>query len=78
MSDLLDSLMQRWLDLLAWLSALTLGQVWKAIYNPPTPLNVSIALIALTLKAPSFYRRYWTWRDSRRVVRFSWPLPEVS
>jgi hypothetical protein len=78
MSDLVDHLIQRWLDLLAWLSALTLGQVWKAIYNPPTPLNLSIALIALTLKAPTYYRRYTTWRASRRVVRFDWPLPEVS
>jgi len=74
----LDIYAQKWLDLLAYLSALTLGDIWAKVYNPPTPLSISIALIAILYKAPEYWQQYVSWRASRRVIAFAWPLPSVS
>ena len=74
----LDIYAQKWLDFLAYLSALTLGDIWAKVYNPPTPLSISIALIAILYKAPEYWQQYVSWRASRRVIAFAWPLPSVS
>ena len=65
-------------DLLGALSLVTLGQVWRAIYNPPTPLNLSIAAVVIAYKLPEYWRRWQSYRLSRRVVSFQWPAPKVS
>jgi len=77
-STFLAHFVQKWLDLLRFLSALTLGEIWTAIYNPPTPFSLSILAIALAAKAPEYYRQFGEWRLSKRVVEFAWPLPSVS
>ena len=73
LSDLLDT----YHALLTSLSALTLGEIWRKLYNPPTPLNLSIALVLITLQIPRWTREWKERRISQRVVRFDWPLPEV-
>lgn len=63
---------------LAWLSTLTLGQIFKAVYNPPTKLNLTLLVIAICFKLPEWAYKLSQWRLSRRVQRFEWPIPEVS
>ncbi|WWD20400.1 hypothetical protein CI109_104876 [Kwoniella shandongensis] len=63
-------------SLLNWLSTLTLGQIWLAIYNPPNKLSVAILLISLSIKMPEYLKRWQTWRASKRVVDFKWPVPK--
>jgi hypothetical protein len=63
---------------LAWLSTLTLGQIFTAVYNPPTKLNLTLLVIAICFKVPEWAYRLSQWRLSRRAQRFEWPKPEVS
>ncbi|WVF68391.1 hypothetical protein IAT40_003156 [Kwoniella sp. CBS 6097] len=69
----LPEFMQPWAT---WLSALTLGQIWSHIYNPPNRINLTIAFLVISLKLPSYLKRYKSWRNSRRVVDFVWPVPK--
>lgn len=59
------------------LSAITLGEVWIMVYNPPTPRNMALACVVLAVVLPGWIRRYRTWRESRTVVGFNWPVPKV-
>lgn len=63
---------------LAWLSTLTLGQIFTAVYNPPTKLNLTLLVIAICFKVPEWAYKLSQWQLSRRVQRFEWPTPEVS
>ncbi|WWC73787.1 uncharacterized protein I206_107759 [Kwoniella pini CBS 10737] len=76
MFDTIDSISGFIRPWLTWLSALTLGQVWQFVYNPPNKINLTIALIAITLKLPSYLKRYDVWRQSRKVIDFHWPVPK--
>ncbi|KAK6908563.1 meiotic Sister-Chromatid recombination aldehyde dehydrogenase [Kwoniella mangroviensis CBS 8886] len=71
--DSLPAVLQPWLT---WLSALTLGQIWKVLYNPPNKLNLTIAFLVISFKLTFYLRRYRTWRESRKVVEFLWPVPK--
>lgn len=63
---------------LAWLSALTLGQFWAAIYNPPDkPWKIAIVVVALAYRAPEWFARWQRRRAGRRVVPFAYPVPKV-
>ena len=73
-----SDLLEKWSQLLTYLSALTLGEIWRAIYNPPSRFNLSLLAIAVAIRVPEYYHRYQVWRASKRVVRFYWPLPKVS
>ncbi|ORY34610.1 putative meiotic recombination-related protein [Naematelia encephala] len=58
------------------LAPLTIGSLWKKIYNPPTPLNLSIAAVVLLSRLPHYLKIFKTWRTSRRVVHFNWAEPK--
>jgi hypothetical protein len=59
--------------------ALTLGQIWTAIYNPPDKSwKVAVLVIAILYKTPQWWAKWCNWRLSRKVVRFNWPVPPVS
>ncbi|KAK8849768.1 hypothetical protein IAR55_005104 [Kwoniella newhampshirensis] len=60
----------------SWLSTLTLGQIWLAIYNPPNKMNLTIALVVISLKMPTYLKRWREWRTSRIVADFKWPVPK--
>lgn len=60
-----------------WLSALTLGEIWLTIYNPPNRINLSIVFIIAFFKLPTWVRKYNSWKNERKVVRFGYPLPKV-
>ena len=66
-----------WTRLLSWLSALTLGQIWVRIYNPPTRRNLAIVAVIIVSQIPRWVREWKEWSLSRRVVQFEWALPEV-
>ncbi|EAL18834.1 hypothetical protein CNBI0950 [Cryptococcus deneoformans B-3501A] len=59
-----------------WLSALTLGEIWLTIYNPPNRVNLSIAFIIISFKLPTWARKYNSWKNERKVVRFGYPVPK--
>ncbi|TXT12996.1 hypothetical protein VHUM_01397 [Vanrija humicola] len=66
--------LQAWRDALL---ALTLGQVWTAVYNPPDkPWKQALLVIALVSKLPALYAWWTARRVSKRVVEFEWPAPE--
>ncbi|WWC65740.1 uncharacterized protein I303_108362 [Kwoniella dejecticola CBS 10117] len=69
----MPAFLQPWL---LWLSTLTLGQIWKTIYDPPNKVNLTIAFLAISLRLPSYIKRYRIWRQSKTVVDFDWPVPE--
>ncbi|WRT69802.1 uncharacterized protein IL334_006793 [Kwoniella shivajii] len=71
--DSFPAIVQPWL---IWLSHLTLGHIWKTIYNPPNKINLTIALIVISIKIPTYIESFRTWRQSRRVVSFRWDLPK--
>ncbi|OCF34338.1 meiotic Sister-Chromatid recombination aldehyde dehydrogenase [Kwoniella heveanensis BCC8398] len=71
--DSLPDFLQPWAT---WLSALTLGQIWSHIYNPPNRFNLTIAFLVISLKLPSYLKRFRSWRDSRKVIDFAWPVPK--
>lgn len=72
------ALLARVHDLLAWLSALTLGQIWAAVYSPPDkPWKIALVVVALAYRAPEYYARWCRWRLGRRVVPFAWDAPKV-
>lgn len=64
---------------IAWLSALTLGQIWAALCNPPDkPWKTAVVVAAFAWSAPEYYGRFKAWRRGRKVVKFVWPAPKVS
>ncbi|WVW87035.1 hypothetical protein I302_109091 [Kwoniella bestiolae CBS 10118] len=76
MLETIDSLPQILHPWLTWLSALTLGQIWKAVYNPPNKVNLTIAFLVISYRLPSYLKQYRTWRESKRVVEFEWAVPK--
>ena len=64
------------LDHVEWLSSLTLGEIWRACYNPPTPI-LAILVVALGFQIPRWYKFWIDWNLSRKVWSFDWPEPEV-
>jgi len=71
------SFIDQWEIFLDWLGPITLAQIGRAIYNPPTPLGLTITAVLLAYQAPVIYQRWIGWRLSRRVVQFDWPEPKV-
>ncbi|CAD6581237.1 MAG: Meiotic Sister-Chromatid recombination aldehyde dehydrogenase, partial [Tremellales sp. Tagirdzhanova-0007] len=63
------------LDHVEWLSSLTLGEIWRACYNPPTPI-LAILVVALGFQIPRWYKFWIDWNLSRKVWSFDWPEPE--
>lgn len=61
-----------------WLSALTLGEIWFTIYNPPNRVNLTVALVVLYFKLPTWVMKYNLWKNERKVVEFGYPAPKVS
>jgi len=60
------------------LFALTLGEIWACIYNPPDkPWKIALLVIVLASRLPGLIERWREWRASRKVVNFAWPAPPV-
>jgi hypothetical protein len=79
LAALLTQGLEAWDDLVSRLSALTLGQIWCAVnYHPfPRPVNPAIFAIVLVAHIPRLTRWWASRKESRRVVRFRWPVPKV-
>jgi hypothetical protein len=73
-----DTLYTYFRYILSLISSLTLGQIFWAVYNPPTPKNLAVAAVVVAWKSPVLYSRFLQWRISRKVVYFNWPVPKVS
>ncbi|WVQ77511.1 hypothetical protein IAR50_007197 [Cryptococcus sp. DSM 104548] len=76
MLESLSCLPQSFQPFFRWLSALTLGQIWLAIYNPPNRVTLAITLVAISLKAPSWIKRWSEWRAERKPVHFLYVEPK--
>ncbi|BEJ11711.1 hypothetical protein CspHIS471_0201710 [Cutaneotrichosporon sp. HIS471] len=62
---------------LSWLSALTLGQIWAALCNPPdTPWKTALVVGAFIWTAPEYYGKFKAWRRGRKRVKFVYPMPK--
>ncbi|ORX37583.1 putative meiotic recombination-related protein [Kockovaella imperatae] len=74
----INDILAAWHNLLTWLSALTLGQIWARIYNPPNARNLIVAAAIIGPEVPKYVKRFKAWRESRRVVSFKWTLPDAA
>jgi hypothetical protein len=64
---------------LAWLSALTLGQIWAALCNPPDKLwKTALFVAAAAWSVPEYWGRFRKWHRGRKRVKYVWPAPKVS
>ncbi|GMK56335.1 hypothetical protein CspeluHIS016_0301750 [Cutaneotrichosporon spelunceum] len=62
---------------LSWLSALTLGQIWAALCNPPdTPWKTALVVAAFIWTAPEYYGKFKAWHRGRKRVKFVYPAPK--
>lgn len=65
---------------LAWLSSVTLGQIWQSVNYHPLPRTVTIFCLSLALMRLARRAGMWlyTYRQARIIQNVSWAEPQVS
>ena len=59
--------------LLAWLSTITLGQVFALLLRYVTPFNLSILAILLAIRQDNLYKRWLRWRAGPESMHIQAP-----